>query len=80
MTKLFTQNIDWHISDIKNGTYLGEVFIDNNETQIWIKNPNNIPELLKRQLEFGFAKIDNNGYIIITTSEYESLTEYDFEQ
>lgn len=78
MKKLFIQNMDWHIREKQTGKYLGEVFIDDNETQIWIKNSNNVPEFLKQQLEFGFAKINHSGYIVITTNDYENITEYDF--
>jgi hypothetical protein len=79
MTKLFVQDIDWHITENQTGKYLGEVFGDgevNGFTKIWIKNIADIPLYLKRQVEFGFANVDENGYIIIPTVEYFSLTEF----
>ena len=78
MNKIFTQNMDWHITEKQTGKYLGEVFVDDNETQIWIKNPADTPNFLKQQLEFGFAKINDSGYIVITTNDYENITEYDY--
>ena len=78
MDKIFKQNIDWHIDDLQTGKYLGEVFSSDDTTQIWIKNPLEIPSYLKRQIEFGFATINHNGYIVIPTIDYNNLTEFDF--
>ena len=70
--------MDSHITENETGKYLGEVFIYENETEIWIKNPENIPQLLKQLLKFGFAKVNDNGYIVIPTCDYENITEYNF--
>ena len=80
MDKIFKQNIDWHINDLQTGKYLGEVFSFGSldTIQIWIKNPLDVPSYLKRQIEFGFATINDDGYIVISAIDYENITEYDF--
>lgn len=79
MAKLFVQDIDWHIKEKQTGKYLGEIFGDGEVdgfTKIWIKNIKDIPDYLIQEIEFGFATIDDNGYIVMPTVEYINLTEF----
>jgi len=76
MNKHFIQNKDWHISDKQTGKYLGEVFCYEDETRIWIKTPMSIPSFLKTQIEFGFAYLNNDGYVVVPTHYYNQITEF----
>jgi flagellar basal body rod protein FlgC len=76
MTKILVQDIDWHVWDKRNGDYLGEVFGNIDTVDLWIKDLSKMPIEIQRQIDFGFAFINDKGYVQMPNNSYNEMVEY----
>jgi len=78
MTKILVQDIDWHVWDKRSGNYLGEVFDQVDTVDLWIKDLSKMPIEIQRQIDFGFAFINDKGYVQMPASIYNTLHELSY--